>query len=58
MKTIYPPYAVENIAIWKNPDVQIWSQYVMEPSDLLISEEGVWHPNFASVSQSEVADFI
>ena len=38
MKIKYPPYAVENITIGKNPDVQIWSQYVVEPPNLFIPE--------------------
>ena len=38
MKIKYPPYAVENITIGENPDVQIWCQYVMEPPDLFIPE--------------------
>ena len=35
---MYLPYAVENITVGENPDVQIWSQYVVEPPNLFIPE--------------------
>ena len=44
MKIKNPPYAVENITIGKNPDVQIWCQYLVEPPNLFIPE------NFKSTS--------
>ena len=28
----------------------------MEGSNLLVSKEGIWHPNFAGVSQGQVAN--
>ena len=44
------PYAVENVPVGKDPNVNVGHQDVMEASFLLVSEEGVWHPNFFGVS--------
>ena len=33
-----PPYTVENIAIGKDPDVEIWCQYFVKSPDLFIPE--------------------
>ena len=50
VRYVYLPYAVEDIPIWKYPNVNVGHQDVMEASFLLVSEEGVWHPNFFGVS--------
>ena len=44
------PYAVEHVPVGKDPNVNVGYQDVVEASLLLVSEEGVWHPNFFGVS--------
>ena len=53
----YLPYTVENIAIGINPDIDIWNNYLMLLRLLLISKEGVRHPNFGRVRESEIVEF-
>ena len=50
------PDAVEDIAIWIHPDVQVGGQDVVEGSDLLVPEESVRHPDLAGVREGQVAD--
>jgi len=50
------PDAVENITIWIDTNVEVRSENAVEGSNLLVSEEGIWHPNFAGVSQGQVAN--
>ena len=51
-----PPDAEKDVAIRKDPDVEVWCEDVVESSDLLISEECVWHPHLARVRQGQVLD--
>ena len=51
-----PPDAEKDVAIRKDPDVEVWCEYVVESSNLLISEESVWHPHLARVRQGQVLD--
>ena len=48
------PDTVENITIWVDSNIHIGNYYLMFLCLLLISEEGVWHPNFGRVCQSQV----
>ena len=48
--------AVENIAVGKDPDVEVGLYDVMELALLLISEEAVWHPDLGAVRHGEVLD--
>ena len=52
------PDAVEDIAIWIHPDVQVGGQDVVEGSDLLVPEESVRHPDLARVRESEIFYFL
>ena len=45
------PYAVKDITIGKDSDVNIVYKYGMEVSLFFITEKGVWHPNFISICQ-------
>ena len=40
------PDAVEHVTVREYPDVEIGSQNIVKISDLLISKESVWHPDF------------
>ena len=51
-----PPDAVEDVAVWEDPDVEVGGEDVVELPDLLVPEEGVRHPHLARVSQGQVAD--
>ena len=51
-----PPDAVEDVAVWEDPDVEVGGEDVVELPDLLVTEEGVRHPHLARVSQGQVAD--
>ena len=53
----YLPYTVENIAVGINPDIDIWNNYLVLLRLLLISKEGVRHPNFGRVRESEIVEF-
>ena len=49
--------AVENITIREDTDIEVGCQDVVEGSNLLISEERIWHPNFAGIRQGQIFDF-
>ena len=51
-----PPDAVEDVAVWEDPDVEVGGEDVVELPDLLVPEEGVRHPHLARISQGQVAD--
>ena len=51
-----PPDAVEDVAVWEDPDVEVGGEDVVELPDLLVPEEGVRHPHLARVGQGQVAD--
>ena len=53
-----PPDAVEDVAVWEDPDVEVGGEDVVELSDLLVPEERVWHPDLAYVGERQVFDFI
>ena len=40
------PDAKEHVTIGKYPNVEIRSQDIVKTTDLLISKESVWHPDF------------
>ena len=48
--------AVEYVTVREDSDVEIGREYVVEGSNFLISEESVWHPNFAGIRQCQVFD--
>ena len=52
------PDAVENVAVWEDPDVEVWRQDLVESRNLLVPEESVRHPDLPSVGESEVADLV
>ena len=45
-KGLRAPDAVEHVTIGEYPDVEIGSQDIVKTTDLLISKESVWHPDF------------
>ena len=51
-----PPDAVEDVAVWEDPDVEVGGEDVVELPDLLVTEEGVRHPHLARVRQGQVLD--
>ena len=50
------PDAVKNVAIRKDPDVDIVDEDVVKVASLLVPEECVRHPNLLRVSQGEILD--
>ena len=48
------PDTVENITIGKDSDVEVWRENCVKPSDLLVPEESVGHPDLLGVGKSEV----
>ena len=52
------PDAVEDVAVGKHPDIEVGGQDIVEIADLLVPEEGVGHPDLASVRQRQVFDFL
>ena len=52
------PDAVEDVAVWEDPDVEVGGQDLVEARNLLVPEEGVRHPHLARVSQGQVADLV
>ena len=53
-----PPDAVEDVAVWEDPDVEVGGEDVVELSDLLVPEERVRHPDLTRVGDGEVGDLI
>ena len=49
---------VENISIWEDSDVQIGGEDVVKGSNLLISEECIWHPHFAGICECQIFYFL
>ncbi len=45
---VFAPDAVEDLAVGKDPDVDVVHQDVVEVADLFISEKRVRHPNLSS----------
>lgn len=54
----WSPDAVEHVTIGKYPDVEIRSQDIVKTTDLLISKESVWHPDFCGIDQCQILDLI
>ena len=52
------PNTIQHVAIRVNPNVQIWSQNIMETSDLFISKETVRLPDFSDIRQCQILDLI
>ena len=52
------PDAVEDVAVWEDPDVEVGGEDVVELPDLLVPEESVWHPDLADVRQGEILDLL
>ena len=50
------PYTVQNIAIRKDSDVEVWLNNVVKLTVFLVPKKGVGHPDFPGVRQSEVFD--
>ena len=48
------PDAVEDVAIWEDPDVNIVDEDVVKVTRLLVSEESIWHPHLFWVSQGKI----
>ena len=48
------PDTVEDVAIWKDPDVQVGQDDVVEVAVLFVLEEKVGHPNHVGVSEGQV----
>ena len=53
---LYAPDTVEDVSIGEDPDVEVGGEDVVELPNFLVPEEGVGHPDFASVGEGEVAD--
>ena len=53
----YLPYTIENIAVGIDPDINVGHNYLVFLCLLLIPEEGVRHPNFGRVRESEIVEF-
>ena len=51
------PDAVEDVTVGEDTDIEVRGEDAVEPGDLLVPEEGVRHPNFASICHGQVADF-
>ena len=51
----FSPYAVENIPVRKDSDVQVRSQNVVESTNFFISEKSVRHPHFAGICEGQVS---
>ena len=49
--------AVEDIAVGEDTDIEIGGEDAVEAGNLLISKEGVGHPNFAGICHGQVPDF-
>ena len=52
------PDGVEDVAVGEDPHVEVGLEDVVEPTDLLVAEEGVRHPNLGGVSHRQVADLV
>ena len=50
------PDAVKDVSVWKNSDVKIWLNDVVELAVLLVPEEGVRHPDLPRISHGQVFD--
>ena len=48
---------VEDITVGEDSDVEIGGEDVVKGSNLFISEERIWHPHFAGISQGQIFDF-
>lgn len=53
----YLPYTIENIAVGIDPDIDVGHNYLVLLCLLFIPEEGVRHPNFGRVRESEIVEF-
>ena len=49
-----PPYAVEDVAVGIDPDVEVGQDDFVKRALLLVPEEGVGHPHLLRVAESEV----
>ena len=52
------PNTIQHIAIRVNPNIEVWSEDIMEPSYLLISKETIWLPDFPHIRQCQILDLI
>ena len=50
------PYAVENVSIGVDPDVQVRLDDFVKLAVFLVSEKGVWHPDFFRICHRQVLD--
>ena len=48
------PYAVENVSVWVDPDVQVGLDDVVKVSILFIAKKCIWHPNLPGIGKSQV----
>ena len=46
--------AVQHISVGEDTDVHVGCEDLVEATNFLISEEGVWHPHFASICHGQV----
>ncbi len=51
------PDAVQDISVWKYPDVNVVDQDRVEVSNFLVAEKRVRHPDFARISQGKILQF-
>ena len=58
LSSLSSPNTVQHVAIRVNPNIEIWSENIMEPSYLLISKETVWLPDFPDIRQCQILDLI
>ena len=54
--TVASPDTVENITIGKDSDVKVWRENCVKPSDLLVPEESVGHPDLTGVRHRQILD--
>ena len=52
------PYTVQDVAIWKYSNVEIWLQNIVKSADFLVSEKCVRHPNFGGIGHRQISDFV
>ena len=50
------PDTVENITIGKDSDVEVWRENCVKPSDFLVPEESVGHPDLTGVGHRQILD--
>ena len=48
------PDTIEYVAVWKDTDVNVWNQNIVESSFFFVTKECIRHPHFFGVCHCEV----